>query len=156
MVLERLQQLSQGMDPRMLIEPTIATAGTRREQHDEETQQSLQDENYGNQLDNTVDNEDGNIQLNIIEEAQAYHTEMNQKERQNRTRTQWEDVLPALHGAYLLLKTHTKNWTLPNSFSDHTSLFCDCNDSSFRTVDLIDLNGMVMYYFHFSIVPAVN
>ncbi|PLW13612.1 hypothetical protein PCANC_16319 [Puccinia coronata f. sp. avenae] len=141
MVLERLQQLSQGMDPRMLIEPTIETAGTRREQHDKETQQSLQDENYGNQLDNTVDNEDGNIQLNIIEEAQAYHTEMNQKERQNRTHTQWEDVLPALHGAYLLLKTHTKNWTLPNSFSDHTSLFCDCNDSSFRTVDLIDLNG---------------
>ncbi|PLW13772.1 hypothetical protein PCASD_21964 [Puccinia coronata f. sp. avenae] len=92
MVLERLQQLSQGMDPRMLIEPTIATAGTRREQHDEETQQSLQDENYGNQLDNTVDNEDGNIQLNIIEEAQAYHTKMNQKERQNRTRTQWEDI----------------------------------------------------------------
>jgi hypothetical protein len=144
MVLERLQCLSQGLDPWMLIEPTIAAARTRQETYDQANNQLLQDEDYGIPTADTFDED--NTQRNFIEDVQAIHTKENQREWQNRTRTQWEDVLPSLHGAYLLLKAHTKNWMLQNSFDNHTHMFCDCSDNHYRTVDLIDLNGTLSIF----------
>ncbi|PLW24662.1 hypothetical protein PCASD_07597 [Puccinia coronata f. sp. avenae] len=67
MVLERLQRLSQGLDPWMLIEPTIAAARTRQETYDQANNQSLQDEDYGIPTADTFDED--NTQRNFIEDG---------------------------------------------------------------------------------------
>ncbi|PLW04618.1 hypothetical protein PCANC_28630, partial [Puccinia coronata f. sp. avenae] len=89
MVLERLQRLSQGLDPWMLIEPTISAVRTRQETYDQANNQLLQDEDYGIPTANTFDED--NTHRNFIEDVQAIHTKENQSKRQNQTWTQWED-----------------------------------------------------------------
>jgi hypothetical protein len=149
-ILRRLQQLSKGMDPWMLINPTVATSANTAPlpisndlMMDQETNTdypSLQDNDFEDT--NPIIHQDQNTPDNgIFDHVCAYHTEINQTQRSNANQNNWDEVMPSLHGAYILMKENTKSWMLPNSFSDCSEMFCDCSNHRYRRVDLIDLSG---------------
>jgi hypothetical protein len=69
----------------------------------------------------------------------SLHQEMIEQQRHRN----WQDVMSFLFPAYLHFKKLTTNWTLPNSFHNHSDEVCLCPTGVFkeREVDLIDLMG---------------
>jgi hypothetical protein len=152
--LERLEQLSNGTGGLRRINPGII-AHHQREPDLEELQQdsdhlvnsenSLQAEDFNTNTDfhqtnfNQSNTQEG---LSLLDHAQNYHTFINQQNREKKLQENWDEVLPSLLGAYLLLKSETRNWTNTNWTNDMTGLFCTCKPTGchYRTVDMIDLN----------------
>ncbi|PLW37624.1 hypothetical protein PCASD_09061 [Puccinia coronata f. sp. avenae] len=153
--LERLEQLSSGAEGLWRINPGIITAHPHLEQdvamlqedsdHLVNSENSLQAEDFSTNSDfcqtdfHRSDTQEG---LSLLDHAHNYHTFINQQNRERKLKQNWDEVMPSLLGAYLLLKSETHNWTTADWKKDMTNLFCQCKqtDCHSRTVDLVDLN----------------
>ncbi|PLW38807.1 hypothetical protein PCANC_16575 [Puccinia coronata f. sp. avenae] len=149
-ILQRLQQLSNGMDPWTLINPTVATSTSTAplpiindlsvDQDAIMDNPSLQDDDFEDHNPSTWPSKNTG-DTSIFNNVRAYHAEINQTQRSNSNQSNWEEIMPSLHGAYILLKEETKGWSIPDSFADRSEMFCDCSHHRYRRVDLIDLNS---------------
>ncbi|KAA1132793.1 hypothetical protein PGTUg99_014963 [Puccinia graminis f. sp. tritici] len=143
--LETLQRMQTGTDPRLLINPDIVLAHQRLEEdiHRQMNPNPADEDNRPEENFNHYDpqpeaheNDDS-----LIDQLNAHHTSVDQRNRHQATNNHWTELIPTLHGAYLWLQVKTKNWTSSNAFENLSSDFCECNQFKNRKVDLIDLNS---------------
>ncbi|PLW27905.1 hypothetical protein PCASD_25933 [Puccinia coronata f. sp. avenae] len=112
--LERLEQFLRGAEGLRCINPGIFTAHpqdveTLQEdsKHLVNSENSLQAEDFNTNTDfhqtnfNQSNTQEG---LSLLDHAQNYHTFINQQNREKKLQEKWDEVLPSLLGAYLLLK----------------------------------------------------
>jgi hypothetical protein len=150
--LERLDRIFNGESPRSQINTGLLSSHHQLQQDldmlDDEDgnlvdqENSLQAEHFntGNHNPEPLDEDFNNNDL--LDHARSYHTQVNQQAHHQSVKNNWDNIMSTLLGAYLFLKSETKNWTMPEWTKDLSSLFCDCGPSEFhhRKVDLIDLN----------------
>ncbi|KAA1080869.1 hypothetical protein PGT21_050213 [Puccinia graminis f. sp. tritici] len=153
---ERLERFASGQGRQQRFNPGIIAAHRElqsdlNQAEDDtdnlvDTENSLQAEHFntGDHNPDPLDHDqfNSNEPDELLDYVRRYHTQANQTEAHRRQQENWAKVMPILHGAYLLLKTETANWTTPEWGKDMSELLCDCEESSchYRTVDLIDLN----------------
>ncbi|OAV96313.1 hypothetical protein, variant [Puccinia triticina 1-1 BBBD Race 1] len=153
---ERLERFASGQGPQRTFNPGLISAhqglqddlNCAEEDADNlvDTENSLQAEHFdtGNHDRDPLDHDhlSGDVTIDLLGHARRYHTQVNQQAAQERQEKNWAEVMPALHGAYLFLKSETANWTTSDWGNDRSKIFCDCEEASchYRIVDLIDLN----------------
>ncbi|PLW41480.1 hypothetical protein PCASD_07214 [Puccinia coronata f. sp. avenae] len=154
--LERLEQLSTGAGGPRRINPGIIPAHLRLEPDLEERQEdsehlmnsenSIQAENFNTGHDDSqqlvFDHSGTQDGLSLLDHAHRYHTFIHQQNREKKLKENWDQVIPSLLCAFLLLKSEMNNWTTSDWTKDNTELFCGCEptDCHYRMVDMIDLN----------------
>ena len=62
----------------------------------------------------------------LMESIADYHKLVRRQRKANKSKKNWEDLIPKLHGAYVWLKSQTGNWTASTTFTDYYQKFCTC------------------------------
>ncbi|KAI7965681.1 hypothetical protein MJO29_001429 [Puccinia striiformis f. sp. tritici] len=146
--LDQLQRIQHGTDHRLLINPQLITAHRRLEEHLHRKSAPHQAAN-GDRVDDSMDHDftpQKNEQPTLVNRLRDHHTDFEQQAQHQSRNRRWIELIPTLHGAFILLRNETENWTTSDAFKDRLSHFCDCQHSKYRYVELVDLCASVDVY----------